>query len=300
MTSSTTMTALAADTVLDWYRRTARDLPWRRPGVSPWAVLVSEIMLQQTQVSRVLPAYAAWLARWPTPAAQASEPVAEAIRQWGRLGYPRRAMRLHAAAVEITERFDGVVPREVADLLSLPGVGEYTARAVAAFAFRQRQPVVDTNVRRVVARAVSGLPDAGAPSTTRDLAAMTALLPPDPETAAIYSVAVMELGALVCTAAAPRCGDCPVSALCAWRRAGSPPAVARSRPVQRFEGTDRQVRGRLMARLREAEGAVPVDDLRDAWPDDTQRERCLASLLADGLAHETAPGCIALGGPPPA
>jgi A/G-specific adenine glycosylase len=281
--------------VLEWYDRTARDLPWRRPDASPWAVLVSEFMLQQTPVARVLPVWAAWLERWPTPASLAAEPVAEAIRQWGRLGYPRRALRLHAAAVEITERFAGTVPASVADLLGLPGVGEYTARAVAAFAFRRRQPVVDTNVRRVVARAVGGLADAGPPSTTRDLAAMEALLPHDDETAARFSVAVMELGALVCTAAAPRCPDCPVAPSCAWLAAGSPPAAVRTRPAQRFEGTDRQVRGRLMARLRDASGPVPHTDLADVWPDAEQRERCLASLVADGLAHEAAPGHLALG-----
>src|SRR4051794_25044642 len=178
------MTALAVPTVLAWYDRAARDLPWRRPDASPWAVLVSELMLQQTPVARVLPAYAAWLERWPTPAALAAEPVAEAIRQWGRLGYPRRALRLHGAAVAITERHSGRVPSDVVDLLALPGVGDYTARAVAAFAFGQRQPVVDTNVRRVVARAIEGRAEAGAPSTTRDLAALERLLPDDAATAA--------------------------------------------------------------------------------------------------------------------
>src|SRR6476620_3953799 len=196
-----------AATVSDWYADAARDLPWRRPGTGAWAVLVSEVMLQQTPVARVLAPYAAWIERWPTPAALAADEPGEAVRMWGRLGYPRRALRLHAAAVEVVERFDGELPRTVPELLALPGIGDYTARAVAAFAYRQRHAVVDTNVRRVVARAVEGTADA--PVTRRDLATVEALLPPDGERAATTSIALMELGALVCTARAPRCHGCP-------------------------------------------------------------------------------------------
>src|SRR3954453_7683446 len=198
-----------ADVVSGWYAGAARDLPWRRPGASPWAVLVSEVMLQQTPVARVLPSYEAWTRRWPTAGALAEDEPGEAVRMWGRLGYPRRALRLHAAAVAIVERHGGQLPTTVPELLALPGVGDYTARAVAAFAHRQRQPVVDTNVRRVVARAVEGVADAAV--TRRDLLLVESLLPDDPESAATASVALMELGALVCTARAPSCHECPVA-----------------------------------------------------------------------------------------
>ncbi|MDT4988545.1 MAG: A/G-specific adenine glycosylase, partial [Micromonosporaceae bacterium] len=201
----------------DWYAGNARDLPWRAAGVTPWGVLVSEIMLQQTPVARVLPAWRDWMARWPTPAALAADPPGEAIRAWGRLGYPRRALRLHECAVVMAARFGGGVPSDVEELLALPGIGGYTARAVAVFAYRQRHPVVDTNVRRVVARALTGAPAAGPTTTARDLAVVESLLPEEPERAALVSVALMELGALICVARNPRCGDCPLAAACALR-----------------------------------------------------------------------------------
>src|SRR5687767_3073860 len=207
--------------LLRWYDEHARDLPWRPPSATPWSVMVSELMLQQTPVARVLPVHAQWLERWPRPADLAAEPPGEAVRMWGRLGYPRRALRLHAAAVAVSERHGGRVPDDLDELLALPGVGAYTARAVASFAYGQRHPVVDTNVRRVVARAVGGQGEAGPPSTARDLAAVEALLPE--ADAARFGVAVMELGALVCTARTPRCGGCPLLDACAWRRAGCPP-----------------------------------------------------------------------------
>ncbi len=282
--------------VLDWYARAARTLPWRAVGVSPWAVLVSEIMLQQTPVARVLPSYEAWLGRWPTPAALAAEPAGEAVRMWGKLGYPRRALRLHECARELVARFDGAVPADVDALLSLPGIGTYTARAVAAFAFGQRQPVVDTNVRRVVARAVMGRGAAGPPSAGRDLAAVDALLPSAPAEAARFSVALMELGALVCTARTPRCAECPIAASCAWRRAGYPDysgPIARS---QRYAGTDRYVRGRLLDVLRAAPEPVRRPLLDAAWADAIQRDRALDSLVVDGLIDPLPDGRFALPG----
>ncbi|HST65814.1 MAG TPA: A/G-specific adenine glycosylase [Mycobacteriales bacterium] len=285
-----------ADAVLDWYERAARDLPWRRPDASPWAVLVSELMLQQTPVARVLPAYEAWLARWPTPASCAAEPAGEAVRMWGKLGYPRRALRLHEAARAIVDRHGGVVPAGLDELLALPGVGAYTARAVASFAYGRRHPVVDTNVRRVVARAVLGQGDAGPPSTTRDLAAVAALLPAEPARAARFGVASMELGALVCTARAPRCGACPVAARCAWRAAGSPPYAGPAKKPQRFAGTDRQVRGLLLDVLRAADGPVTQAALDRAWSDDVQRARALDGLIADGLLDPLPNGTYALPG----
>jgi A/G-specific adenine glycosylase len=292
------MTATLLEDVARWYDSAARDLPWRAPGTTPWAVLVSEIMLQQTPVARVAPAYQAWLARWPTPAALAADSPGDAVRMWGKLGYPRRALRLHACARELVDRFDGAVPADVDDLLSLPGIGAYTARAVAVFAFGQRQPVVDTNVRRVIARAVAGQGEAGPPSERRDLAAVQALLPAEPPRAARASIALMELGALVCLARAPRCAACPIQDRCAWYRGGRPAyAGPRARP-QPFTGTDRQVRGRLLDVLRAADGPVPRAALDIVWADSAQRERALASLLTDGLlvAH---PGArYALPGPP--
>ena len=163
------------DELVAWYAVAARELPWRRPGTTPYAVLVSEVMLQQTPVARVVPAYDAWLDRWPTPAAVAADTAGDAVRMWGRLGYPRRALRLHAACTAVVAEHGGELPTTVAGLLTLPGVGDYTARAVAAFALRQRQPVVDTNVRRVVARIVEGVADAAV--TKKDLALVEALLP---------------------------------------------------------------------------------------------------------------------------
>jgi A/G-specific adenine glycosylase len=285
---------LPHSTVLAWYGRHARDLPWREPGAGAWAVLVSEVMLQQTPVARVLPVYEQWLRRWPAPGDLAADSPAEAVRMWGRLGYPRRALRLHECARAITARHGGAVPSDVDELLALPGIGAYTARAVASFAFRQRHPVVDTNVRRLVARAVEGAGDAGPPSNARDLAAMKPLVPDDPETAAQFAVAVMELGALVCTARAPRCGDCPLLATCAWRLAGSPPYTGPSKVVQRFAGTDRQVRGLLMAVLRDSDEPVEKVRLDAVWPDPDQRERALDSLAADGLVDPLPDGRFAL------
>ena len=285
-----------AAAILRWYASHARDLPWRRPDAGPWAVLVSEIMLQQTPVSRVLPAYEAWLARWPTPSALAAASPADAVRQWGRLGYPRRAIRLHAAARVITERHGGVVPDSVGALLALPGVGSYTAAAVASFAFGQRHAVLDTNVRRVLARLMRGSLRPPPSPTAMEVRLAESLLPAEPGLAPRWSVAVMELGALICTAERPRCPECPVVSRCAWHRAGQPaddPDLRRRRS-QGYEGTDRQCRGRLLAVLRDAHAPVPAARLDAAWPDENQRVRSLASLVADGLAESLPGGHYAL------
>jgi A/G-specific adenine glycosylase len=298
--------------VLAWYARNARDLPWRAPGATPWAVLVSEIMLQQTPVARVLPEYHSWMARWPTPAALAAEPAGEAIRQWGRLGYPRRALRLHQTATILTERHGGEVPADVDALRALPGIGGYTAAAVASFAFGQRHAVLDTNVRRVLARLVTGQPGAAASPSVAERRMAESLLPAEPAVAARWSVAVMELGALVCTAASPRCGGCPVSGDCAWlaagRRAGAAggdgptrgdgPAGRRTRRTQRYEGTDRQCRGRLMAVLRAAGDPVRRADFDAVWDVPAQLDRALDGLVADGLVDPLPDGRFALPGGP--
>lgn len=272
-----------ATVAVRWYDKNARDLPWREPGVSAWAVLVSEVMLQQTPVVRVLPAWRAWLTRWPGPAELAAEPAAEAIRMWGRLGYPRRALRLRDCAVALVERHGGNVPADLHALLALPGIGDYTARAVLAFAYGQRHPVVDTNVRRLVARAVAGAADAGPATRPADLVATEELLPVEPALAARASAGFMELGALVCTARAPRCVDCPLSARCAWRTSGEPAPTGPTRRPQRYAGTDRQVRGLLLAVLRQTTGPVSGDRLDLVWSDDVQRARALATLVQDGL-----------------
>jgi A/G-specific adenine glycosylase len=255
--------------------------------------MVSEFMLQQTPVSRVLPVHERWLERWPTPAALAAEPAGEAVRMWGRLGYPRRALRLHAAATVIAERHGGRVPDGYDDLRALPGVGDYTAAAIAAFAYGRRHPVLDTNVRRVLARAYAGR-ELPAPSVSAAERALAESLLPDEPQAAVWSVAVMELGALVCTATTPRCDQCPWRGGCAWVAAGRPAYDGPPRRAQAWAGTDRQCRGRLMAVLRDAEGPVSRRRLDDAWHDADQRRRCLSSLLEDGLAVEVATDAYAL------
>ncbi len=280
--------------VTDWFVQAARDLPWRRPGVSAWAVLVSEVMLQQTPVSRVVPTWTAWLARWPTPASLASASAGDAVRMWGKLGYPRRALRLHECAQAIVAQHDGEVPADVAGLEQLPGIGAYTARAVAVFAYGGRYPVVDINVRRVVARAIRGQGEAAPPSPRRDHAEVEALLPRDAAAAARASVAFMELGALVCTARAPRCADCPLESRCAWRLAGAPVYTGPSVRPQRFAGTDRQVRGLLLDVLRAATTPVTKTALDIVWPDSIQRERALDTLVVDGLVDPLPDGRFAL------
>ncbi len=274
------------DPVLDWYADHARELPWRGPGTTPWAVMVSEFMLQQTPVARVLPVFESWLATWPSPAALAHAPSGEAVRAWGRLGYPRRALRLHAAASAIVERHDGEVPAGYDDLIALPGVGDYTASAIASFAFGGRHAVLDTNVRRVLARAVSGVEFPATAVNKAERALAEAIVPE--EQPATWAVAVMELGALVCTAAAPRCGACPLSDQCSWHIAGHPAYDGPPRRGQAWAGTDRQVRGRLMAVLRDTDGTVARSRLDAVWAETTQRERALQSLLDDGLVVRAA------------
>jgi A/G-specific adenine glycosylase len=273
-----------APAVNAWFEKNRRDLPWRADDYPAWGILVSEIMLQQTPVARVIPRLEAWLERWPTPAALAAAEPGEAVRAWERLGYPRRALRLHAAAVAITEKHGGVVPSEVDDLLALPGIGEYTARAVAVFAYGKRHPVIDTNVRRVLARAIDGAADAGPPATRRDLAAMETQLPVSDVAARTFNAAAMELGAVICTARAPRCDDCPIASQCAWRLAGYPPYEGARRSRQKkYEGSDRQVRGIILAALRSATGTLSAASLDELWPDALQRGRVLDGLLTDGL-----------------
>nr|WP_258142655.1 A/G-specific adenine glycosylase [Arthrobacter sp. MYb227] len=307
--------------IADWYHSNARILPWREETATPWAIMVSEFMLQQTPVVRVLPVWEIWMKRWPTPADLAAEPVSEALKAWGRLGYPRRALRLHAAATLITEEYAGVVPGTEAELLALPGVGTYTAAAIACFAFKEPTVVVDTNIRRVHARLISGkaLPEQN--QNAAELALAARVLPTNTPLANTWNIGVMELGALVCTARSPRCEDCPVMNHCAWIDAGRPEPhyVPKGQP---WHGTDRQVRGAMMAVLRNSSRPVDRADLlgtpdlgvatgnaqigalsrvgdptHEAWvtlhslpAELAQRERALSSLLADGLAQQAAEG----------
>nr|WP_246036583.1 A/G-specific adenine glycosylase [Sinomonas susongensis] len=303
------MTAKLHGAVVRWFAAEARDLPWRHPECSPWGVLVSEVMLQQTPVVRVLPVWSAWMERWPKPGDLAAEPSGEAVRAWGRLGYPRRALRLHAAATVIATAHDGELPDSEDGLLALPGVGGYTAAAVAAFAFGRRASVVDTNIRRVHARLIRGeaLPAPALTAAERRLA--ETLLPDDDETSVRWNAGVMELGAMVCTARAPKCLICPVADACAWRAAGEPPPSYVPKG-QAWHGTDRQVRGAVMAVLRGASHPVPrvvlegpamavaerestnpeLARLHTLAPAPEQLERCIAGLLADGLAVELPAG----------
>ncbi|MEV8255011.1 A/G-specific adenine glycosylase [Rhodoglobus sp. NPDC076762] len=277
----------------NWFTEAGRDLPWRHDGFGAWGILVSEIMLQQTPVVRVIPRLEQWLERWPTPAALAASAPGDAVRAWERLGYPRRALNLHAAATVIAEQHDNVVPEDVPTLLALPGIGDYTARAVAAFAYGHRHPVVDTNVRRVIARAVNGVGEAGPPSTKRDLAAMELLLPEERAAAQATNAAVMELGAIVCTAKKPLCEQCPVRDLCAWRAAGYPAYEGKKQVVQKkFEGSDRQVRGLILAELRASDIPVTAAEIEQVWAYAAQRERALAGLLNDGLAVAEGSGYV--------
>lgn len=275
--------------IVAWFRENGRDLPWRRPGFSPWGTLVSEFMLQQTPVVRVIPKLEAWLERWPTPAALASSPASEAVRAWDRLGYPRRALNLHACAVAITDQHGGEVPSDVDALLALPGIGDYTARAIATFAFGLRVPVVDTNVRRVLARAVEGRAEPASPNAKHDLPLMESQLPDDLALAHDTNAGVMELGALVCVARNPRCDDCPLRDQCAWVLAGKPAHEGPARRTQKkYEGSDRQVRGRILGELRASDIPVTAAEVDAVWPDEAQRARALASLLRDGLVTGSA------------
>ncbi|HEX2857631.1 MAG TPA: A/G-specific adenine glycosylase [Propionibacteriaceae bacterium] len=276
-----------------WFGEHARDLPWRRPGTSPWGVVVSEIMAQQTPVSRVVEPWTMWMDRWPSPAHLAGEPPGAAVAAWGRLGYPRRALRLHAAATRIVEAHGGEVPADLAALESLPGFGRYTAAAVFSFAFGGRAPVLDTNVRRVLARvedAAEFPPTSASVGEWRRAAEWVGVLegtPGAPEPA-LWAVASMELGALVCTARTPACSLCPLQSDCAWLAAGRPAYAGPPRRTQAWYGTDRQCRGVLLDIVRRADAgglAVDASQLLAGWADADQARRCLEGLAADGLVR---------------
>jgi A/G-specific adenine glycosylase len=270
--------------VARWFRRSARPLPWRNTETTPWGVLLSEIMAQQTPVGRVAPMWVEWIERWPTPAALAAATPADIVRAWGKLGYPRRALNLHAAATRIRDEFGGEVPNDVDALESLPGIGSYTARAVASFAFGQRVPVVDTNIRRVLARAVLGIAEPEPPRNKADMDLMESVLPAEATESVAVNAGVMELGAVFCTARSPNCGECPIAQQCAWALAGFPANAGRTRtPQAKYEGSVRQARGAILALARERALIITDADITKAVPDPVKRDRALEGLLTDGL-----------------
>ncbi|APT85480.1 adenine glycosylase [Corynebacterium aquilae DSM 44791] len=275
--------------MVEWFDANSRDLPWRAPGTSAYGVLVSEVMSQQTPVSRVAPRWVEWMQTWPTPKDLAQAPTALVLRAWGTLGYPRRALRLQECAQEICQSYGGVVPDDVETLKKLPGIGDYTAAAIASFHYGQAVVAIDTNVRRVAHRALGGRLICPRPAAAdRQLVEQFMPAPGDPLGPRL-PVALMELGALVCVARTPKCQQCPITQWCAWQRQGCPPPQPEEiadakRRVQKFAGTDRQCRGRIMAALREHPTGWRLADV--AWPNEQQKLQCAASLLSDGLAEQ--------------
>ena len=263
--------------IVSWFKKNKRDLPWRT--TSPWGVMVSEYMLQQTPVNRVLPKWIEWMDRWPTPADLAEATPAQVITAWGRLGYPRRALRLHAAAQIIAEDFKNEVPSDEVTLQSLPGIGQYTAAAIAAFAFDQRTLVMDVNIRRLLTRLIDGNEHPRPAPTTRERAARLTLMPT--KNAHVWAAATMELGAIVCTSSNPKCELCPVISQCNWRKNGYPKSDL-IRKSQDWHGTDRKCRGTIVQALRENE-SLTENAIKKLWPDESQVERALITLLEDRL-----------------
>jgi len=263
--------------IVNWFKRNKRDLPWRT--TTPWGVMVSEYMLQQTPVNRVLPKWIEWMERWPTPKDLAAATPAQVITAWGRLGYPRRALRLHAAAQIIAEDFNNEVPEDLETLQTLPGIGEYTAAAIAAFAFDQRTLVIDVNIRRVLTRVIDGKEHPKPAPTIREKSRRLALLPE--KNAHIWAAATMELGALVCTSKNPKCELCPVISACNWRKNGYPKSDL-IRKSQDWHGTDRKCRGTIVQALRENE-SLTENAIKKLWPDESQIEKALKTLQEDLL-----------------
>lgn len=281
-----------------WWQINARDLPWRFGRTTPWGVLVSEVMSQQTQMSRVVPYWQTWMRVWPDAAALADATTAEVITAWGRLGYPRRALRLQECARVVRDQYDDQLPRTYDELTSLPGIGDYTASAVLSFAFGKRIPVIDTNIRRVLSRVFLGVESLGGAAKPAERELAERVLPAHDAQSVTWNQSVMELGAVVCTAKQPLCETCPVSAQCAFLAAGRPGlGERRTRPRQRFAGTDRQVRGLVLDALRK----LPQDQnvlnrvsIESLWNDHVQLDQCLASLDDDGLIEILPDGGVRL------
>lgn len=285
-----------------WWRSNARDFPWRRADRTPWGVLVSEVMSQQTPMERVLPYWTEWMRRWPTPAALAAASQGEVLQAWGHLGYPRRAVNLRRAAQKIVSDFGGRVPDTMEGLLSLPGIGRYTASAVLSFAFGKRVAVVDTNIRRVIDRVFDGHESLGGATRPADWARAEELLPADPADSVVWNQALMEIGATICTASETKGEAGPLTEVSEWRKAGCPRPEAgtgkrlRTRKKQAWEGTDRQCRGRILAALRgqkdPAKASLGPEQVSGLWPDAAQLSRCIDGLEHDGLIRVSTDGVI--------
>jgi A/G-specific adenine glycosylase len=266
--------------VLAWFDENQRDLPWRKSA--PWGVMVSEFMLQQTPVNRVLPIWKEWMERWPTPEDLAKARKSDLLKAWGRLGYPRRALRLYEAATIIATKHNNQVPNTEEELRNLPGVGEYTAAAIMAFAHKEKSLVLDVNIRRLFARALDGQEFPPLHITNSERQSSAALIPKE---ASAWAAATMELGALICTATKPLCEKCPIANQCLWRANGYPKSETKKKPTQKWHGTNRQCRGTIIEHLRNNENA-PITKLKKLWHDDSQLEKCLASLIKDGLIEK--------------
>ncbi|WP_314688387.1 A/G-specific adenine glycosylase [uncultured Bifidobacterium sp.] len=280
-----------------WWGGHARDLPWRFGRTTPWGVLVSEVMSQQTPMSRVVPYWTAWMHDWPDPASLAAATTAEVITAWGHLGYPRRALRLRECAGVVCGRHGGRLPDSYEALVALPGIGDYTASAVMSFASGRRIVVMDTNIRRVLSRVFLGEESTGGAASRRERGLAEEVLPRDAGGSVIWNQSVMELGAMVCTARTPDCAVCPLASFCGFLAAGRPGlGERRTRPRQRFEGTDRQVRGLVLRALREAGKGASLSraDREGLWGDRVQLESCVASLDEDGLVEILADGSVRL------
>ena len=263
--------------ITSWFKKNKRDLPWRKTDA--WGVLVSEFMLQQTPVNRVLPIYEEWMKRWPTASSLSKATPAQVITAWGRLGYPRRALRLHECAKKITNNLGGKIPENEAELRALPGIGEYTAAAIAAFAFEKRSLVLDINIRRLYARLFDGVETPTQAATKVEKSRYEELIPKrEPH---VWAAASMELGAVICTSQAPKCGICPVAHVCAWRSLDYPKSDVVKRR-QSWHGTDRQCRGTIVQALRENE-VLTKSQIAQLWDVPSQLEKALLTLLDDGL-----------------
>jgi A/G-specific adenine glycosylase len=269
-----------ASKLINWFDKNKRDLPWR--NTSPWGVFISEFMLQQTPVNRVTPIWHQWMERWPTPQALSLAPKSEVIKAWGRLGYPRRALRLHESAKLISEQHGGQVPRAREELIALPGVGDYTAAAIAAFAYGEPALVLDINIRRFFSRYFDGeqFPSSSPSLIERKLRAE--LIPA--QRGDTWAAATMEFGALICASKSPKCSECFLADTCAWRKAGYPEMEIRRQA--KFEGSDRQCRGVVMKVLKERERATK-SALSKEWPIQSQLEKAIETLIADGLIETT-------------
>lgn len=271
-----------------WWDTHARALPWRNTETSAWGVLVCEVMSQQTQMSRVVPYWQAWMEQWPDARALAHAPKAAVLQAWGRLGYPRRALRLQECAQEVASVYDDRLPENYEELVALPGIGDYTASAVLSFAMGKRVAVIDTNIRRVISRLFLGEESLGGSTSKLERATANLVLPERVKDSVVWNQAIMELGAVVCTAKQPLCDECPVRSQCRFYAAGLPHlGEKRTRPRQRFAGTDRQVRGKILQALRDlpqaAHGVLTYEAASQLWADRVQLDKCIASLDEDGL-----------------